>query len=243
MPPVAGIEAVAVQLRTDVAIGGQVQVRVTDTGSEPFTVTSVAIDSPGFAPLPDRAVTAAFTPGRTVDLPTPFGGAVCDTAAEPAAARLTVVRPDGRTEVLRVPLAAADLTRIHTDACAARAVLAVAGVTVTGLALEGEAVTGTLETTRGGGDGRAVTLTRLEGNVLYDVEADLPVTLAEGESSAEVGLTFTTARCDPHALAETKQPYLFVLGVQVDGEDEVTVDLPLDQAQRDTLFTLTESAC
>ncbi|MGY1609604.1 MULTISPECIES: hypothetical protein [unclassified Geodermatophilus] len=243
VPPVAGIEAVAVQLRTDEAVGGQVQVRVTDTGSEPFTVTSVAIDSPGFAPLPDRAVTAAFVPGRTIDLPTPFGEPVCDRAAEPAAARLTVVRPDGRSEVLRVPLAAEDLTRIHAETCAARAVLAVAGVTVTGLALEGETVTGSLQLTRGGDDDRAVTLTRLEGNVLYDVDADLPVTLTEGEPGREVGLTFTTARCDAHALAETKQPHLFLLGVQVDGEDEVTVDLPLDQAQRDVLFALTESAC
>ena len=243
VPPVDGIAAEAVELRTDAAVGGQVQVRVTDTGGEPFTVTSVAIDSPGFAPLPDRPVDAAFAPGRVIDLPAPYGDAVCDSAAEPAAARLTVVRPDGRTEVLRVPLAAADLTRIHAETCAAQAALAVAGVAVTGLVLDGDAVTGTLALTRGGEDERAVTLTRLDGNVLYDVEADLPVTLGEGEESTEVGVEFTTARCDPHALAETKQPYLFVLGVQVDGEDEVTVDLPLDQAHRDALFALTQTAC
>ena len=49
-----GIEAEAVRQRTDEAIGGQVQVRITDTGDEPFTVTSVALDSPGFEPLPPR---------------------------------------------------------------------------------------------------------------------------------------------------------------------------------------------
>ncbi len=243
VPPVAGIEASAVRLRTDEALGGQVQVRVTGTGAEPFTVTSVAVDSPGFTPLPDRAVTAAFTPGRTIDLPTPFGTAVCDTAAEPAAARLTVVRPDGRSEVLRVPMSAADLTRIHTETCAAEAVLAVSGVAVSGLAVDGDAVTGSLVLTRAGDDDRAVTVGRLEGTVLYDVAADVPVTLAEGEASREVDVAFTMASCEPHVLAETKKPYAFLLGMRVGDGAEVPVDLPLDQGQRDVLASLVDVAC
>ncbi|MGY1830496.1 hypothetical protein ACI8AA_08715 [Geodermatophilus sp. SYSU D01180] len=243
VPPVPGIEAEAVELRTDAAVGGQVQVRVTGTGAEPFTVTAVAIDSPGFAPLPDRALTAAYAPGRTIDLPTPYGEVVCDRAAEPAAARLSVVRPDGRTETVRVPLAAEVLGRIHGERCAVRAVLAVAGVTVAGLAPDGDAVTGSLVLARAGGDDRPVTVTRLEGNVLYDVAADLPRTLEAGESTLEVPVEFTTARCDPHALAEAKQPYLFVLGLQVGDEDEVPADLPLDQAQRDVLLGLVGTAC
>ncbi|PWW22556.1 hypothetical protein JD79_01713 [Geodermatophilus normandii] len=232
------------QLRTDEAIGGQVQVRVTATGTEPFTVTSVAVDSPGFAPLPDRAVTAAFASGRTIDLPAPYGDAVCDRAAEPATARLTVVRPDGRTEALRVPLAAEVLGRIHEERCAVRAVLAVADVTVGDLSADGDAVTGTLTLTRAGDDDRPVTVTRLQGNVLYDVVADgLPRTLEAGESTLEVGLEFTMTRCDPHALAETKQPHLFLLGLQVAADDEVPADLPLDQAQRDELAALVDRAC
>ncbi|WP_093579117.1 hypothetical protein [Geodermatophilus amargosae] len=243
MPAVPGIEAEAVELRTDEAIGGQVQVRITDTGTEAFTVTSVAIDSPGFAPLPDRAVTAAFAPGRTIDLPTPYGDALCDRAAEPAAARLTVVRPDGRTEALRVPLAAEVLGRIHEERCAVRAVLAVADVTVDGLSPDGDAVTGTLTLARAGDDDRPVTVTRLEGNVIYDATADLPRTLGAGESTLEVGLEFTMARCDAHALAEVKQPHLFLLGLQVADDHEVAADLPLDEAQRDELAALIDRAC
>src|SRR3954454_12830233 len=85
VPPVSGIEAEAVRLRTDEALGGQVQTRVTNTGEAPFTVTSVALDSSGFAPLPPRAETATYQPKQLVDLPTPFGDAICDTAAQPAA--------------------------------------------------------------------------------------------------------------------------------------------------------------
>ncbi|SDC16010.1 hypothetical protein SAMN05660690_0748 [Geodermatophilus telluris] len=243
VPAVPGIEAEVRQWRTDEAVGGQVQVTVTGTGAEPFTVTSVALESPGFAPLPDRPVDVEVPPGRTFDVPAPYGEADCGWAAEPAAARLTVVRPDGRTEQLRVPLSAEVLTRIHDEECAARTVLAVAAADVRGLTPDGDAVTGTLTLTRAGDDDRPVTVTRLEGNVHYSADADLPRTLAAGESTLEVGLRFTMARCDPHALAEAKQPYLFLLGLQVGDDDEVPVDLPMDQADRDELAALVDRAC
>src|SRR3954452_11595033 len=148
VPPVAGIEAEAVRLRTDEALGGQVQTRVTNSGDAPFTVTSVALDSPGFAPLPPRAETATYQPGQVIALPTPFGDPVCDTAAQPAAARLTVVRPDGTTEDVRVPLAADVLDLIHEQTCAAEAVLAVADIEVADLHDDGDGSTGTLTLTR-----------------------------------------------------------------------------------------------
>ena len=243
VPPVPGITAEAVENRTDRAAGGQVQVRVGATGPEPFSVTSVAIDSPGFAPLPAVPVTASFVPGRRIDLPTPYGDPVCDTAAEPAAARLTVVRPSGAVEELRVPLAAEVLTGIHQRLCAAVAVEALVTVTLADLAAEGDTLTGRLVLTRGGDDAPTVTATRVEGNVLYAAEAELPLELAAGQDEASTAITFRTARCDPHALAETKQPYLMPLGVTVDGGEEVVLDLPLDDAQRGLLRELTDRVC
>ncbi|MEX5720739.1 hypothetical protein [Geodermatophilus maliterrae] len=243
MPAVPGIEAEVRQWRTDEAVGGQVQVTVTDTGAEPFTVTAVAIDSAGFAPLPDRQVDVAFTPGRTFDLPTQYGAAVCDRAAEPAAVRLTVVRPDGRSEQLLVPLAAEVLTRIHAEACAVQAVLAVVDVTVTGLALDGEAAVGSVVLTRAGDDDRPVEVARLGGNVLYDATADVPATLAAGESRLELPVEFTVASCDPHVLAEIKQPYVFPMAVRVGDDDQVPVDLPLDPPQREVLAALVDRVC
>ncbi|MGY1772738.1 hypothetical protein [Blastococcus sp. SYSU D00813] len=243
VPPVAGIAAEVVENRTDRAAGGQVQVKVTDTGSEPFSVTSVAIDSPGFAPLAAVPVTASFVPGRRIDLPTPYGAPVCDTAAEPAAARLTVVRPGGAVEELRVPLAAEVLALVHARMCAAIGVQQVVTVAVADLEAGAESLTGRLVLTRTGSDDRAVTATRVEGNVLYFADAPLPLTLAAGEREASVELTFTTARCDPHALADVKQPYLMPLSLSVDGAEEVPVDLPLDDAQREMLRLLTDRVC
>jgi hypothetical protein len=243
VPPVPGIAADVVENRTDRVAGGRVQVQLGDTGEEPFVVTSVAIDSPGFAPLPAVPVTASFVPGQRIDLPTPYGDPVCDTAVEPAAARLTVVRPGGAVEDLRVTLPAAVLTGIHERLCASIAVGEVVTVRVSELVEQPEALTGRLLLTRAGNDDRAVTATRIAGSVLYSAVAPLPVELAEGEWEASVEITFTTARCDPHALADVKQPYLMALSIAVDGGNEVPVELPLDEFQREQLRLLTDRVC
>jgi hypothetical protein len=242
-PAVPGIEAEAVRLRTDEAIGGQVQVRITDTGAEPFTVTAVALDSPGFAELPATDVTADFAPGRVIDLPAPYGPARCQVDPLPAAAQVTVVRPGAAAEVLRVPLAAEVLTRIHDEECAVRAVTDVVDIAVTGLAEDGDALTGSLTLTRRGGD-ETVVATRLGRSVLLEARADeLPLELAGGEGSAATPVVFTPATCDPHVLSETKKPYVFPLAVLVGDGEPVAVDLPLDEAARALLAALVQRVC
>ncbi|HEX2075431.1 MAG TPA: hypothetical protein VHF92_16725 [Geodermatophilus sp.] len=244
VPPVPGIEAEAVRLRTDRAVGGQVQVRVTATGEESFTVIAVALDSPGFAPLPAREVTAQFVPGRTIDLPAPYGDPVCGAAPEPAAARLTVARPDGVPEDLRVPLAAEVLTLIHTEECAVEAVLEVVRIAVTGLAGAGDAVTGRLVLTRAGDDRRPVTVTDLRGSVVYGAAVGgLPLELRRDEDEVSSTVSFRAVSCDPHVLADTKQPYVFPLQVVVGGAEPVAVDLPLDEQQRGVLADLVDRTC
>src|SRR5688572_15207983 len=71
VPAVPGMAAEIVRLRTDEAVGGQVQVRLTDTGDTPFAVTTVALRSPGFVSEPPTAVTAEYAPGRVIDLTVP----------------------------------------------------------------------------------------------------------------------------------------------------------------------------
>jgi hypothetical protein len=243
VPPVPGIEAEAVRQRTDEALGRQVQTRVTNTGDAPFTVTSVALDSPGFAPLPPRAETATYQPKQVIDLPTPFGDAICGTAAQPAAALLTVVRPDGTSRDVRVPLSADVLDLIHEQTCAAEAVLAVADIQVSDLQDDGDGSTGTLTLTRQSGS-QAVTVTRLGRSVLLaPTVADLPLRLASGAGSASTAISFTPASCDPHVLAETKKPYVFVLSMTVGDGDEVPVDLPLDQGDKDALAAMVQRVC
>jgi hypothetical protein len=240
--PVPGIEAEIVRLRTDEAIGGQVQVRLTDTGDTPFTVTSVALRSPGFAPEPAKAQTATYAPGRVIDLPVPYGTPVCDAAPVPAAAELTVVGPDGAGEQVQVPASADVLELIHTQECADLAVLAVVDIAVTGLHDDGDALAGSLTLTRRTGT-EPVRATRLIRSVLIAPTAKLPLELAGDDASAAAPVSFTPASCDPHVLSETKQPYVFPLAVTVGDDEPVPLDLPLDQAAKDQLAALVQRVC
>jgi len=243
IPAVPGIETEAVRLRTDEAVGGQVQMRITATGEEPFTVSSVALDSPGFEPVAPRETSTEFAPGRVIDLPVQYGEPRCDVAAEPAAARLTVVRPDGRTEDLRVPLAAEIMTRIHEEECAVLALLGVVSVEVVGLADEDEAVTGEIRVARRAGI-EPVGVERVGRSVLIEVAApDLPMTLAEGEDELSTPVVFTSASCEPHVLAETKKPYVFPVEIVVGEDERVVVDLPVDEDLRAHLVALVDRVC
>jgi len=240
---VPGIEAEAVRLRTDEAVGGRIQVRVTDTGDDGFTVTGVALDSPGFTALPATAVTAEFAPGRVIDLPTPYGAPVCGTAPVPAAARLTVVRPGGQEESVRAPMAADVLEVVHHEECGALTVAQAVTVSLTGLADDGDALVGTLTLTRRDGD-RRVAATALNRSVLLEATAEgLPLVLGSGERQVTTAVSFTPATCDPHVLSETKKPYVFPLAVEVAGADPVPVDLPLDEAARGRLAALVQRVC
>jgi hypothetical protein len=242
VPAVPGMEAEIVRLRTDEAIGGQVQVRLTDTGDTPFTVTAVALRSPGFAPEPMTSVTAEYAPGRVIDLTVPFGEPVCDAAPVPTAADLTVVRPDGAVEQVQVPAAADVLELIHSEACAVEAVTAAVEIAVTDLHDDGDTLAGSLTLTRREG-AEPISAKRLSRSVLIEPTAELPLDLAGDEDSAKAAVSFTPASCDPHVLSETKKPYVFPLSVTVGDDDEVPVDLPLDQSARDQLAALVQRVC
>lgn len=241
--PVPGVSAEAVRLRTDEAIGGRFQVRITNTGDAPFSVTAVALESPGFSVLPAAPVAAEFAPRRVIDLATAYGEPVCDTAPAPAAARLTVVRGGGAAESVLVPLDGDALDVVHDEECAVRAVGEVVDIAVTDLADDGDALVGTLELTRAGGE-EPVVASALGRSVLIEATAeDLPVELAPEDGSVTTAVSFTPATCDPHVLSETKKPYVFPLTVQVGEADPVPVDLPFEQAALDRLAALVQRVC
>jgi len=239
-PPVPGIEAEAVQLRTDAAAGDRIQVRI--SASDTFTVTSVALDSPGFASLPARELSTEFVPGRVIDLRTGFGAARCDVDPEPASARLTVVRDGGAPEEVEVPLAAEVLQKIHAEKCQEEALAQRVTLEVADLEPDGDGLRGSLTLLRRSG-AQEIRLTALRRSVLMAVEVELPLTMAGDASEASTDLRFTPASCDPHVLAETKQPFLFPATVQVGAGDPVTVDLPVPDAIRAQLQDLVQRVC
>ncbi len=238
--PVPGLTAEAVELRTDAAAGGRIQVRI--SASDTFTVTSVALDSPGFEPLPPSELSAAFVPGRVIDLRTPFGRARCEATPEPASARLTVVRPGAEAEDVQVPLAAAVLVRIHADECAEQALAEGVTARIVDLRDDGGGLAGSLELVRRS-EAREVRVTALRRSVLIAVEVPLPLTLAADAPRARATLRLRPATCEPHVLAETKQPFLFPLTVEVGDDEPVTIDLPVTDDLRAQLQALVKRVC
>ncbi|MGY1848494.1 MULTISPECIES: hypothetical protein [unclassified Blastococcus] len=242
VPAVPGVAAEAVRLRTDEAVGGRIQVRITHTGGAPYTVTAVALDAPGFAPLPPTEVATEFVPGRVVDLPTPYGEAVCPAGDGPATARLTLLRPDGTVEHVRVALEGEALDRVHGEECGARAVADAVELGVSGPRAGPDRLTARLTLARRGPDAR-ILVERVGGNVQFDVAAEVPLELPAGTGAAEGSLTFTVATCDAHVLAEAKQPHLFPVGVRIGGRPELVVDLPVDEELRAALVELVRQVC
>jgi hypothetical protein len=156
---------------------------------------------------------------------------------------VAVVRPDGRTEDLRVPLDAEILTRIHEEDCAVSALLEVVDVEVVEQADEDDAVTAQLRLVRRSG-GDPITLERLGRSVLIDVEApDLPVQLDGEGDEVRAAIRFTSATCEPHVLAETKKPYVFPLEIRAGAADAVVMDLPVGDDLRARLAALVDRVC
>ncbi|MGI8627904.1 MAG: hypothetical protein ACR2J5_15260 [Geodermatophilaceae bacterium] len=255
-PAVPGMSALAVRLRTDVAVGGQFQTRITNTGSEPFSVVAVSLDSPGFEQLPFGGRPATYQPGATIDLPTPYGSARCGdgSTVDPAYTALQVQRPDGRMEEVRVPLGAPDdiLDRIHTEECHLLALTAAVEVTLGGFTLadaDGEAILQADITLTRGTSTEEIALTELRGSVVFDVsfaaDGDPPPALPAQDSElvVPVVLRMTGRGCDAHVLGETKQPFLFRYFVSFDGGQPQYGVLEVSTAQRDALWSYVEVAC
>lgn len=233
---VEGITASAYRNRTDIVIGHQFQIQVTNVGAEPFTVTAVALDSAGFAPLPPAVKQSAFRAGTVTDLQTPYGEVVCGPEVDPlpAYAALDVLHTDGTTAQLRVPMGGRsdDVIRMHFEGCAEQTIADEVTVTLEDLVvgeLDGlPTVTGTLRVQRGAST-ESVAVTDMRGSVVLQVRprSDLPATLAAGEDRLEVPVSFRQATCDPHYIADTKQPVLFPLWLSFDGEEQVYTTIPV----------------
>lgn len=254
-PAVPGMQATAVRLRTDAAIGGQFQTRITNTGSDPFTVLGVSLDSPGFERLPFAGRPATYQPGQTIDLPTQYGPAVCGggIGVDPVFTALQIQRADGTTEELRVPLEAPDdiVDRIHHEQCHALRLAAAVDVQLgefTTGEVDGRTVVQSTITLTRGDNTEDISIFELRGSVVFDVslaeEGDPPTMPADEEELVVPIIVRHTARgCDAHVLGETKQPFLFPYFLTFDGGDPQYGVLEVSQEQRDALWAYIQAVC
>ena len=214
------------------------------SAAAPVRVTGVRLETAAYD-TPEPGPGADVQPGLPVDLRVPYAAVRCDAGELAATA---VVAVDGAGEV-RVPLAdsAAVLARLQRAECAQQDVRRQVDITLSGVQRTGpDTVTATLSLRRLDGD-PAVTITEIGRSTLLAPSAGPPggpvAVLPAGTPSAQVEVTVRPARCDPHALAESKRSTAFRVFVQVDAAPPLLVLVEPPQVDRDALVAFVVDAC
>lgn len=230
--PVDVLVAVPQQNREDPA-KQQFQVQVVNGTDERFEVRSVQFVWDGFT-TPTTPRDSTIVAGQTIDFPVPFPGATCNGSGDldsmPALDEAVVLIGLDDGSVRRVPVIDRWhlARRLYLDDCERQHIESMVALEWTDLhadQLDGRPITvGALRLSRRSATG-TVTVRAISGTIPYAVDTvttevgEAVVVLAEGDAVASAPIRIVEGRCDPHALAEVKQPHRFV--AQIDLGDGV----------------------
>jgi hypothetical protein len=224
--PLGVLVALPTQNREDPA-KNQFQVQIHNGTDVRYDIDGVQFQWAGFTtPMTDRD--SVFVGGQVIDYPVPFPGATCvgdgTRATMPSLDDAKVVLLLDSGETVDVPvLDKWHLARkLYEDDCEKQMIDAQVGIEWVDLhegEFEGRPVTvGRLRLTRRAGEGE-FTILAVSNTIPFAFDAidsdpgEPVVTLAADADEAEVPIQFIESRCDPHALAEIKQPTKFVAQV------------------------------
>ncbi len=256
----ARFDATLVQQRPDEGTR-RIAAELTNRGSSSVTVESVALDSPGFQPLPATSKDTTFAVNQTIDLTMQYGEPRCTGSAANRAAGFTVVLADGSR--LKLPLDRAGqawLDRLHDDECALKRVTDIAslsfGADFSRVVVDGERyLHGELLVRRpADADARGtrrdtLVIDSFAGSVLLHLGAApdaprLPVELAPGSDVLRVPILIGSSnRCDSHALGGSTQTFLLSVYVRTPGGGEHRVIMVPDHALQVKTLALIHDIC
>lgn len=253
----AGLTVDPGQYRDDV-VTDRLQLRVTNRSGSLIELSGVQLMWAGLTTAP-AAHTLMIGDGQRVDLPVPVGTAVCSidgmaTGAAPSIndARAVLTLADGSTQVAVVDDADGTLTNLFDAACQRQMiaeqitveftdvdVIDIDGrpVSVADLTLRRRRAAGTIAVRSAGG---TIPFRLHFPNV---VAGDPILRLAAGDDRASVGAQFLEGRCDAHAVAEAKQPFRFVLQIDLgDGISRPFVVEP-DPSHHEAMLGVAAKGC
>lgn len=217
------------------------RVELRNDGDDPLTVETIQLVSDRFAELPPSDRDTELAPGQALLVPLYRGEAVCpaDGPVEVAA----VV--DGRSVTL--PLAQHPegvVDRFHEAECDAAAIResVEVGFAERWQPLGHRTASGFLEVAATGVD--RATVTAVEGNTIFHVRVtpdDLPLEAERRGPTARLPVTVLAARCDVHALIESKRTFQFPVEVALDGGAAEPLVLEVEGAVREVFQGLLEA--
>ena len=255
-PTVRPLTADPLQYRDDIATG-QMQLQLTNHLEEQLQVAGVQFLWEGFdSEL--RTLDTLIGVGQRIDLPVSVRAPRCriegTTVLAPPptdSARVVLTLADGTTRTAEVTDADGTAIAIHHAGCERRMI-------------ESQVVIGFDDVRRDEIDGRPMTVAELTldrvaatstvrvvaaGNTIPftlrfpDLPAASPVLmeLPSGREQSSARVRFSEGRCDAHAVAETKQPFRFVLQLDLgDGVDHSYVVQPDPAVQPEMLATVAD---
>lgn len=248
--------AVPTQNREDPA-KGQFQVQLHNGTKERHDLTAVQFTWAGYStPVVER--TAVIVGGQTVDLPVPFPGATCvgdgTVASMPSLDDAVVVLREADGSEFEVPVVDQFhlARRLYLEDCERQMIDAQVGIEWIDLheeEFEGRPVTaGSLRLTRRAGEG-TITVLSVSNTVPYefaavDTEVDEPVAVLDSDADeVSVPVRFLESRCDPHALAEVKQPTKFISQIVLgDGSEHPYIIYP-ERSYWNAMRATADEAC
>lgn len=229
------------------AVRGTIEVELTPL-DRAYDLTALQLDDPRFERVP--ATPRRTTVDRLLHLSIDLGDAICPVADD-AGATVRLWLP-GDPEPVAVPVDVdgdAVLAGIHAAECSRRTVLETVDVRFgDAWASSGHAAArGVVVVTRLRGQD-AIVLEGMEGTVIFALTpfGDDDGALAEldrGGSRVEVEVEVSAARCDPHALVESKKTYLFPTWIRVGDAEPVFLTVQPEGRARADLERLLEVGC
>lgn len=249
------LTAILKQYRTDEPLR-QIRTTLTNHETEPVLVETTQLAAPNFEILPPKEQDYSLPPGGTipVGLRGPFGPGICNgeipTAARPAKVVVRVRAADGSAADYSYPLADPhDLLAIllrndcEDEKIASTLDTRFGDVWEQTTSAEGAPAVRTVLEVRLADPAATATITSLDSGILFNVEPEVAPTLTAAAPVSEVPVEFTNNRCDPHAVAESKQSYIFPLWVAVNGAEPISTMIEPGEAGKEALRRLVDVGC
>lgn len=204
---------------------GVLEVRLRTTGDAAVEVTRLQLIDGRFAPVPPVPKSTTVRPGEVgIITPIPASDPICEAGPEGRPEMAVSFLAGGVTVDVVVAVGDAGndvLTAIHTEECGRRELLAAAdlGFGDDWVTVSPATARGTIRLARTTAS-EPLVLEQVQGTVILSLRVldgvgDGPVaTLPAGETATEVGVEVSAARCDPHALIESKKTYVFPMWVR-----------------------------
>lgn len=229
--PASTLTVRPLQYRDDI-VADRLQLQVTHGLDRELSIQTVQLRWSGMSSQPSR-LDAVLGVGQRVDYPVPLGEATCDIdgtsiGAPPPTDDATVVftLSDGSSEVAQVVDTDGTLSALHASACEremigeqislsfddfGREPIDGRDVTIAVLRLQRQATKGAVQVLSSGNT--------IPFNLNFGIAEGAPLLfLPADQTVAELPVQFLEARCDAHAVAEAKQPFRFVMQVQLGDE-------------------------